>query len=70
MFKKACGNTILFPDYQVTRQRDLFCLPTKSINIVALRHIIIKLAYEHPTNPGTLLIDRVEQRIRHILDTL
>lgn len=32
--------------------------------------MVIKLANESPANPSTLLIDRVQQRIRHILDAM
>ena len=67
---KACGNERLFPDHQVTRQVNLLGLSSHTVDIIMSGHIVIKLAHERPTNSGTLLIDRVQQRICNILDAM
>ena len=62
--------TQLFPDYQIARQSDFLCFASKAINIIMPGYMVIKLSYKSPTDSGTLLIDRVQKRIRYILDTL
>ena len=60
----------LLPDNQVARQSYFLCLATQAINIIMFSHVVIKLAQKCTTNTCTLLIDRVQQWICHILNTL
>jgi hypothetical protein len=61
---------LLFPDNQVSRQRYFLCFASKAIYIIMPGYMVIKLSYKGTTYASTLLVDRVQKRIRHILDTL